>query len=152
MSESEEQVERQREVVAEPITPEYLEQRAAEGWELVALEWQRPAPHEESREPSLFEVPYGLSVAADGQHLIEVPQEMEAMRLMLNLIADDQSLREIAEALNREGLKTREGRDWTQVRLFDLLPRIVDAAPEIFKSESWPQIRALRPSRVTRSE
>ena len=63
-------LQRVREVPSGPLTQEYVSQKAKEGWKLTAVEWEREV--EEPAADSLSEeVPYGLRVSADCQHLEE---------------------------------------------------------------------------------
>lgn len=125
------EIERLREAVKAPPEPQHWQRRAAEGWRLVALEWERPAPGDREGERRLEEVPYGLRVAADCTHLEEEPEEMEVMARMLGHIADDLSLSQVAAELNRAGFRDRAGAPWTQVSAFHLLPRLIEAAPQV---------------------
>ena len=130
-----------REVLNRPITPELLEERRAAGWRPVAIEWQR----EGTAGQRLTQIPYGLKVAADGQHLAEDTGEMEVLRIILSHIVRDRALSEIAEALGERGHRRRDGRPWSQSAVFDLLPRLVEVAPSIYASEAWRSER-LRPA------
>ena len=125
--------ERMREKLTRPITPEWLEERLAEGWRPVAIEWERPAGADEGLE----EVPFGLRVAEDGKHLTEDADEMAILRVVLSLIVHDRPMTEIADELGRRGYRRRGGRPWTQGSVFDLLPRVIEVAPSIYESEAW---------------
>jgi hypothetical protein len=125
-------VEHFRETLSEPLTERYLKKRADEGWRLVAVEWQRETERARWEPEELWqEIPYGLRVTSDGQHLEWNPAEIRALELMLDLIKLDSSVSRIADELNRQGLRTRQGARWTQVIVFDLLPRLIEAAPQI---------------------
>jgi hypothetical protein len=50
---------------------------------------------------------------------------------MLDLIARDQSVSEVAEELNRAGFRTRRGALWSRTAVFEMLPRLIEAAPDI---------------------
>jgi hypothetical protein len=80
-------------------------------------------------------------VAADCRHLEEAPEEKEALAIMLEMIVEDRSLSEAASAVNNQGLRTRDGRVWTQSDVFYMLPRLIEVAPQIFSSETWRQRR-----------
>lgn len=139
-------IERVREPVSVDSYEELIESRTRGGWTLVALEWQRPADRPSGTLQSI-EVPYGLQVAQDFLHLEENPVEVEAMVMVLDLIVDDHPHREIAEALNQRGYRTRSGAPWTQTAVFDLMPRIVEAAPDIFGTDDWRSLRRERKQR-----
>lgn len=135
-------MEKKREVLQGPITPQYLDERTAEGWRMVAVEWERaaigkPQPFGEME----TELPYGLQVAADCQHLEENPVEKEALVLMLELIVQDLPFSKIASELNDRGYRTRSGGKWSPVAVFDLLPRMIEVGPRIFGSEEWAEQR-----------
>jgi hypothetical protein len=123
------QPERLREIVTEPPGEAYWREREEEGWRIVAVEWERGAAAQAPTEPAA--VPFGLRVARNCLHLEEDPREMEALALMLDLIAADLSLSEVATELNARGHRTRGGEPWTQVAAFHLLPRLIEAAPGI---------------------
>ncbi len=119
-------------------TQTYLEERVRDGWRLVALEWERekeptPAP---SR-PLRSEIPFGLRLSDDGQCLEENALEREALTVVLGLISGDEPFPKLADELNRRGFRTRSGSAWTQSAVFDMLPRLIEVAPEILSSEEW---------------
>ncbi len=59
-----------------PPSAEYFNTKAAEGWRLVAVEWERGAqPHG----VPIDEVPFGLRVASDCKRLEEDPGELEVL-------------------------------------------------------------------------
>jgi hypothetical protein len=122
--------ERMREMLAEPPRPDYWQERAAEGWRLAAVEWERGGGAQAAEQPPV-EVPFGLRVARNCLHLEEDPVEVEILAMMLELIAADLSLSQVASELNQRGHPTRGGEPWTQVAAFNLLPRLIEAAPEI---------------------
>ena len=63
--------ERVRESLSTPLTPEYLRQKARDGWRAVAIEWERGGDQDASasRLPAA-EIPFGLRISDDGRHLI----------------------------------------------------------------------------------
>jgi len=123
-----------------------VERRTNEGWTLVAVEWQRQATPRAGTLHST-EVPYGLQVSHDFLHLEENPLEVEAMIVILDLMVEDQPLSSIASALNQRGLHNRRDQPWTQQQVFDLMPRIVEAAPDIFGTSNWRELRRDRKER-----
>ena len=133
----------ERQVLASGLTPELIAAREREGWRAVAVEWEQDRPEDALSEPPAGRVPmpYGLRVSADCQHLEPEPREQETMKTALAYIAADESLSTIAERLNERGFRTREGARWTQVTLFRLLPRLIDTAPDVFRSEQWSELR-----------
>lgn len=138
--------ERMRELLeGQPLTSELLEERRAEGWRPVAVEWERTVAGEgEAAQPTKTEVPYGLRVADDCRFLEVDPLEREIMTAMLELIVDDHPLSRVAEVLNERGYRTRSERAWTQSAIFNLLPRLTETAPEIFATEGWSEMRRQR--------
>ena len=133
--------ERVREILDSPLTPEYAAERAKDGWRLAAVEWVRETPGEEVK-TSLEAAPFGLRVAGDCAHLEKEPREHEMMMHMIEMIARDCSLPEVAEDLNRQGYRRRNGSKWGPVAVFHMLPRLIDAGPKIFSSEEWNVRRA----------
>jgi hypothetical protein len=135
-------VERIREVLSRPFDEGYLRARLNDGWRLVAVHWERDVeggPPEPARWTE--EVPYGLRVAADCIHLEEDPAERCALELMLKLLSSDKPMSQIARELNDHNLRTRSGNPWTQTAVFNMLPRLIEAAPQLWKKEgqsSWP--------------
>ncbi|MEO1365632.1 MAG: hypothetical protein AAFX50_00555 [Acidobacteriota bacterium] len=130
--------ERKREKLTRPVTPEWLEERLAQGWRPVAIEWERTSP---SASKELTEVPFGLRVAEDGRHLCEDEDEMAMLRTVLGMIVRDRPMSEIAAELSRRGFRRRSGEAWTQGSVFDLLPRVIETAPSIYESEAWRRDR-----------
>ena len=132
------ELERLREVVAELPGPEQVREKAAEGWRLVAVEWEREAPvggEETGRVRE--EIPFGLKVSKDCLHLEEDPSETKILLLVLEMIVEDKTMSDVSDELNRRGLKTRRGVEWTQPSVFALLPRVIEVAPRVFSSEEW---------------
>jgi len=48
---------------------------------------------------------------------------------------------QVAQALNDKGYRTREGKEWTQSAVFEMLPRLVEVAPTILSTEEWEALR-----------
>jgi hypothetical protein len=131
-------LERVREVMSKPLEHEYVKLRAEAGWKLVAVEWEREV-EEAERAPRHIgeEVPYGMRVGDDCLHLVENPAETEVLIQMLDGIVQDLPFSEVAEELNRSGLRTRSGAKWEPVTVFNMLPRLIQVGPRIFSSEDW---------------
>ena len=127
-------MERIREALSQPFDEDYFKRRLKQGWRPVAIHWDREVEGAPPDQPPWIEdVPFGLRVADDCVHLEEDPVERRAMELMLKLIASDKSMSQIAADLNRQGLRTRNGSPWTQTAVFNMLPRLVEAAPQIWR-------------------
>ncbi|MGC9969603.1 MAG: recombinase family protein [Bryobacteraceae bacterium] len=139
--------ERVREMLSGPLTPEYLQRRAEQGWSLIgiSLEWEREIETDHPRDETASlreEVPYGLRVAPDGLHLEENAAEKETLVRMMDLIVEDHSLSRVAEELNRKAFRTRQGALWTASAVFNMIPRLVEVGPRIFSSEEWVALRS----------
>ena len=135
--------ERLREPMSAPPAPELVRQRAEEGWNLVAVEWERSGAGGGTDAGLLkLQIPYGLRIAEDCVHLEEHPDERETMTRMLEMIVEDRSLSEVAAGLNAHGSLTREDRPWRQTDVFYMLPRLIEVAPQIFSSEDWADRRS----------
>lgn len=140
-----------REAVKGPIDAEYIRRRQAQGWKIVAVEWEVEWQRESEVAPqgapaataelSLEEPPFGFQVAPDAQRLAENPSEMEFLLSMMELIIQDVSLTKVAEELNRKGFRTRKGAEWGPVAVFNMLPRLIELTPRIFASAEWIERR-----------
>jgi hypothetical protein len=131
-------IERIREVVTGSVDLDYVRQKTEAGWKLVAMEWRREIPGEESYEAVLVEeIPFGLRVASDCSRLEEDPQERAVLVQMMELIVQDYSITLVAAELNKRGLRTRSGSVWTPVSVFNMLPRLIEVGPNIFTSDDW---------------
>ncbi|MFN7997146.1 MAG: recombinase family protein [Bryobacteraceae bacterium] len=127
-------VERVREVVSGPLAPDYVSQKSKQGWKMTAVEWEREV---EDTGGMREEVPYGLRVSPDCTHLEEDASEKQALVMMMDLIVQDCPLSLVAEELNRRGLRTRSGAEWSPGSVFDMLPRLIQVGPKIFSSTEW---------------
>jgi hypothetical protein len=127
--------ERVRQAVSGLLQPEEIQQHAAKGWKLVAVEWEREIETAEDHLPA--EVPFGLRVAPETQRLEENPNEREVLVQMLELIVQEGSYARIAEEINRRGFRTRQGEKWTSVSVFEMMPRLIEVGPHVFRSSEW---------------
>jgi hypothetical protein len=108
----------------------------------VALEWEREDPDDPGSGALNRNVPYGLRIARDGLNLEEEPAEREVLTAILNLIVkDDVSFSQVARELNQKGYRMREGTQWTQTAVFEMLPRMVEVAPTLFSSQEWEALK-----------
>ena len=136
-------MERVRETIHGKLDLDDMQRKYAAGWRLVGLEWERETAGDESA-PSrgnLHELPFGLRVAADCAHLEEDPDEMKALKTMMELIVQDISLQRMADELNRAGHSARGGKAWTAVSIFQVFPRLIEVTPEIFNGKEWQNRR-----------
>jgi hypothetical protein len=122
-------LERMRDFMKTPPAADYFNAKAADGWRLVAVEWERGAP------------PFGLRVASDCKRLEEDPGELEVLVLMMETIVQDGPLSQAAQVINQRGFRTRDGEKWTPQALFYLLPRLIEVGPRLCTSEEWVERR-----------
>jgi len=131
--------ERIRDVISGPQSPEIIQQRTAAGWRMVSIEWRRELPDSETPSDGAFgeDIPYGLRISDDGLRLEVDPQENHALLLMMDLLAQDFSYSSIVSDLNEKGFRTRSGRPWSRVAVFNMMPRLIEVGPRLFHSEEW---------------
>jgi len=131
--------ERIRDVISGPQSPEIIQQRTAAGWRMVSIEWRRELPDSEIPSDGAFgeDIPYGLRISDDGLRLEVDPQENHALLLMMDLLAQDFSYSSIVSDLNEKGFRTRSGRPWSRVAVFNMMPRLIEVGPRLFHSEEW---------------
>jgi hypothetical protein len=138
-------VERIREVVKGRVDQDQWkqwQQKSDAGWQLVAVEWRREIEGEEPEHPAMMEdVPYGLRVAGDCLRLEEDPAERNVLVHMMELIVQDHSVSAVAAELNSAGMRTRKGRPWSPVDVFNMLPRLIEVGPRIFSADDWEERR-----------
>jgi len=115
--------------------PGEIKRRAVDGWKLVSLIWERAIGP--GGQPRIDDIPYGLQISEDCQHLIENPAEKQVLMSAMDLIVQDQKLSQVAETLNQRGYRTRTGTLWTAASVFNMLPRLIDTGPRIFTSPEW---------------
>jgi hypothetical protein len=127
--------ERLRQVVPGVMSEADLRQRTEQGWKLVAVEWEREVEAPEEHLP--VDLPFGLRIAPERQSLEEDPKERETLFELMELIVQEGSYSRIAEELNRRGFRTREGVRWTPVSVFEMLPRLIEVGPHLFRSPEW---------------
>jgi len=126
-----------RDEIDSPVSLDYFQQRTAAGWTLKAIEWQRPGENESK---DGMPAPYGIAVVPDTARLQPQPEEVEVLQTILELIVVEKGVSHIAAELNSRGFATRSGKPWTSTAVFNLLPRLIEAAPDILKNEDW-QVR-----------
>ncbi len=137
--------ERVRQVVSGPPTEADLQQQAEKGWKLVAVEWEREVEASESQLPK--DVPFGLRFDAATQRLEEDPDEREVLVQLMELLVQEGSYARIANEINRRGYRTRQGTVWTPISVFEMLPRLIEVGPYLFRSSEWEKRRHSLPSR-----
>ena len=135
--------ERIRDVISGPFSSEVMKQRSAAGWQLVSIEWRRELPESEAPSPGAFseDIPYGLRISDDCQRLEIDPIENRTLILMMELLVQDFPYSSIVSDLNEKGYRTRAGKPWSRVAVFNMMPRLIEVGPRIFNSEEWEQRR-----------
>jgi hypothetical protein len=136
--------ERIRDVISGPFSPSVMDQRTAAGWQLVSIEWRRELPGGEAPSEGAFneDIPYGLRISDDCQRLEFHPRERMVLTQMMDLIVQDFPFSNIASDLNEKGFRTREGKLWSPVSVFDMIPRLIEIGPSLFSSDEWTVRRA----------
>jgi hypothetical protein len=131
--------ERIRDVVSGPFSPAIMQQRMAAGWQLVSIEWRRELPDSEAPTEGAFneDIPYGLRISDDCQRLVIDPRENQVLLHMMDLVVEDFSFSSIASDLNEKGFRTRDRRRWSQISVFNMLPRLIEIGPRLFSKEDW---------------
>ena len=92
--------ERERDFMTSPPSGDYFQTKTADGWRLVAVEWERGGPQASL---PIEDVPFGLRVASDCQQLEENPDEVQVLILMMETIVQDGPLSQAAKAINLTG-------------------------------------------------
>jgi len=131
--------ERVRQVVSGPVAEVDLKQQVEKGWKLVAIEWEREVETSESQLPS--NVPFGLRIEPESQRLEENPEEREILVQLMELLVQEGSYARIAQEINRRGYRTRQGTPWTPISVFEMLPRLIEVGPYLFRSSEWEERR-----------
>jgi len=131
--------ERIRDVISGPFSPEIMRQRTAAGWQLVSIEWRRELPGNEPPTEGAYgeDIPYGLRISDDCQRLEIDPRENAALTLMMELMVQDFPISSVASDLNEKGFRTRAGKRWSPVTVFNMLPRLIEVGPRLFSTEDW---------------
>ncbi len=140
--------ERIRDVVSGPFFSDVVQQRMSAGWQMVYVEWRRELPDSEAPPEGAFaeDIPYGLRISEDCKRLEVDEAENKVLLMMMDLLAQDFSYSAIVSTLNESGFRTRAGKPWTRVAVFNMMPRLIEVGPRIFNSEEWER-RRLRISR-----
>jgi hypothetical protein len=131
--------ERIRDVISGPFSPDIMRQRTTAGWQLVSLEWRRELPDNEAPTEGAFneEIPYGLRISDDCLRLEVDPHENQALIHMMELLVQDFPISSVASDLNEKGFRTRAGKRWSPVTVFNMLPRLIEVGPRLFSTDDW---------------
>jgi hypothetical protein len=130
-----------RDEITSPVSLDYFQQRTAAGWTLKAIEWEREGTAA-AVPPDEMAAPYGIAVVPDTARLKPQVEEVEVLQTILELIVVEKGVSHIAAELNSRGYATRSGKPWTSTAVFNLLPRLIETAPDILKSEDWQARRS----------
>ena len=133
------QFERMRDVITGPFNPAVVQDRMAAGWQVVSIEWRRELPGNEAPSDGAFreDIPYGLRISADCRRLEVDLEENQVLIQMMDLLVQDFSFSSIASDLTEKGFRTRDGKRWSQVSVFNMLPRLIEIGPRLFSTEEW---------------
>lgn len=135
--------ERIKDAIAAPFSEELIRRRTATGWQMVSIEWRRELPDAEAPTEGVFaeDIPYGLRISEDCKRLEPEPREHAVLMEMMEGLAQDFPYSVIVSALNEKGFRMRDGRPWTRVAVFNLMPRLIEVGPRFFSSEEWQKRR-----------
>ncbi len=87
------------------------------------------------------DVPFGLQLVSDTEQLVDDPDEREILFQLMELMVEEGSYARIADEINRRGFRTRDGSRWTPVSVFEMLPRLIEVGPHVFRSAEWEKRR-----------
>ena len=143
-------VERMRDMIGQPLLEEIVRQRTAAGWHLVSLEWRRELPDAEEPTEGAYpeDIPFGLRISEDCKRLELDPNEQQALLQMMEMLVQDFPFSNIASDLNEKGFRTREGKRWNPVAIFNMIPRLIEVGPRLFSTEEW-EVRRQKFARMT---
>lgn len=131
---------RERQSVNQPLNSQEVKQRTDAGWRMVAVEWEREVSEEQAA--SREDAPFGFRLSPETASLEVNPAEWQALVVMMDMTVQEGPYWTIAEELNRQGFRTREGDPWTPISVFQMLPRLIEVGPRIFATEEWRKRRA----------
>ena len=144
-------VERIRDMIAQPLLEEIVRQRTAGG---MAPGFAGMAPgaagcrsaHRSGAFPE--DIPYGLRISEDCKRLEVDPNENQALLQMMEMLVQDFPFSAIVSDLNEKGFRTRDGRRWSPVAIFNMIPRLIEVGPRLFSTEEW-EVRRQKFARMT---
>ena len=56
---------------------------------------------------------------------------------MMELLVQDFPLSNVVSDLNEKGFRTRAGKPWSRVTVFNMLPRLIEVGPRLFSTDEW---------------
>jgi hypothetical protein len=131
-----------RDEIESPVSLDYFQKRTASGWKLKAIEWEKESEETASALPDGVPSPYGIALVPETARLQPKADEVEVLQTILELIVVEKGVAHIAAELNSRGYSMRSGKAWTSSAVFDLLPRLIETAPDILKSKDWQARRS----------
>jgi hypothetical protein len=60
---------------------------------------------------------------------------------IMELLAQDFSYSAIVSSLNEKGYRQRDGRLWSRIAVFKMIPRLIEVGPQFFSSDEWDKRR-----------
>ncbi|HEY3928896.1 MAG TPA: recombinase family protein [Candidatus Koribacter sp.] len=135
---------RERQLLNTAPSDTEVQKRAAEGWRMVAVEWEREVEPMHGTAPE--QAPFGLRLSPQTATLELEPEEWHALILMMEMTVQEGPYWTIAEELNRRGYRTRNGERWTPISVFQMLPRLIEVGPKIFETDEWRKRRRMQPA------
>ncbi|HUY94922.1 MAG TPA: recombinase family protein, partial [Terracidiphilus sp.] len=87
------------------------------------------------------DIPYGLRISEDCKRLEVHEAENQVLLLMMDLLAQDFSYSAIVSDLNEKGFRQRNGKPWSRIAVFNMMPRLIEVGPRLFSSDEWEQRR-----------
>jgi len=135
--------ERMRDVISGPFSPDIIQQRTKAGWQMASIEWRRELPDSEAPSEGAFgeDIPYGLRISDDCKRLEIDNKEQQILMTMMELLVQDFSYSAIVSDLNERGHRMRDGRPWSRVSVFNMIPRLIEVGPRFFNSDEWEKRR-----------
>jgi hypothetical protein len=107
----------------------------------VAIEWEREVEISDEALPG--NVPFGLKLSGEACQLVDDPDERDILFQLMELMVEEGSYARIAEEINRRGFRTRDGSRWTAISVFEMLPRLIEVGPHVFRSAEWEKRRRI---------
>ena len=131
--------ERVRDTITAPYSDDLIRWRTAAGWQMASIEWRRELPDGEAPAEGAFDedIPYGLRISEDCKRLEPDAREHQVLMEMMEWLAQDFSYSAIVSALNEKGYRMRDGRPWSRIAVFKMIPRLIEVGPRFFSSEEW---------------
>ena len=61
--------------------------------------------------------------------------------LMMEMLVQDFGYSAIVSDLNEKGFRMRDGRPWSRIGVFKMIPRLIEVGPRFFSSQEWEKRR-----------